>query len=120
MDTYRSSALDYQSDNGKAIVVQNGFYFLYSQLTFLVPQHEPHHARTVTHSIYRERHGHLSKLFHASESVGNTDVAPTNVTTYVGGAVYLRSGDRAMVKSYSHQWILLSVHSNFFGIFKVS
>ncbi|XP_045201285.2 tumor necrosis factor ligand superfamily member 10-like [Mercenaria mercenaria] len=118
-----------QYRHGRIVILEEGLYYVYSQLSFLEVFDNPNSIETgsqsLSHYIYRYNiiypHGGEEAMIQNSiTKCWGQNKAFGEYTSYLGAVFHLRQGDELFVKVSNLTLIVREPKLNYFGLFKVN
>ena len=101
--------------HGRFVVPKSGFYYIYSQITFIEQQPAADDV-TLSHSVHRQNGEFKEKLLESVRSKCKLQTGSSNSSNYVGAVFFVNKGDGILVKSSHAEMIYYSPNANFFGM----
>uniref|UniRef100_A0A194AN86 Putative tumor necrosis factor ligand superfamily member 10-like protein n=1 Tax=Pinctada fucata TaxID=50426 RepID=A0A194AN86_PINFU len=128
--SFVNSRVSYDDNQGTFTVAKKGFYYIYSQVTFMEMNMNMSNSpssdldrsmyTSLCHFVYRKRpnmpDGHHEKLLESSQSKCQLQTRQSNSTSYIGAVFYLDEEEQIMVKVTDPDKISGSEYSNYFGL----
>lgn len=118
-----------QYRHGRIVVLEEGLYYVYSQLSFLEVFDKPGAidtgSQSLSHYIYRyniiyPHGGEESMIQNSITKCWGQNKAFGEYTSYLGAVFHLRQGDELFVKVSNLTLIVREPKLNYFGLFKVN
>ncbi|XP_061194820.1 CD40 ligand-like [Saccostrea echinata] len=125
--SFINNGITYNPDTGRFNVSKKGFYYIYSQVTFLMnTTMDEGDTRamymSLSHFIYHQRANMKNhppeKFLESSQSKCElqSDLKASNSTSYIGAVFYLEKGTEVMVRVTYPERLTESCYSNYFGL----
>ncbi|KAJ8310130.1 hypothetical protein KUTeg_011995 [Tegillarca granosa] len=106
--------------NGRFAIVQKGYYYIYSQVTFKESNITDKPYTSLCHFIFKIKPNgngeYTEKLLESSQSKCQLQSQTSNSTSYIGAVFYLAENDKVQVKVTHPEKTTKSPHSNYFGL----
>ncbi|KAK3106513.1 hypothetical protein FSP39_021477 [Pinctada imbricata] len=100
--------------SGRFIIERNGYYFIYSQVTFI--EHSINEHDKLSHSIYRQTPLNNEKLVESVRSHCRLQTGESDSSRFVGSVFLLNKGDEIYVHVTDPTKVSRAEHANYFGL----
>uniref|UniRef100_A0AAU6R4E0 Tumor necrosis factor n=1 Tax=Pinctada imbricata TaxID=66713 RepID=A0AAU6R4E0_PINIB len=100
--------------SGRFVIEKNGYYFIYSQVTFI--EHSVNEHDKLSHSIYRQTPLNNEKLVESVRSHCRLQTGESDSSRFVGSVFLLNKGDEIYVHVTDPTKVSRAEHANYFGL----